>query len=112
MVKHKGKGLGGTEKSKKQKLTPAEETLRASEARPGKEGASPKVSDSARAGMFVAYWSSYETEVWLMCGYPCLLYTVMDQPGQVKGLGERGLLAVLPGIVLKCVLVVVQVLNV
>ncbi|XP_035300673.1 uncharacterized protein C7orf50 homolog isoform X2 [Cricetulus griseus] len=46
MVKHKGKGLGGTEKSKKQKLTPAEETLRASEARPGKEGASPKVQEA------------------------------------------------------------------
>ncbi|XP_005080048.1 uncharacterized protein C7orf50 homolog isoform X2 [Mesocricetus auratus] len=48
MVKHKRKGLGGTEKkSKKQKLTPAEEMLRASETRPGKEGASPKVQEAS-----------------------------------------------------------------
>lgn len=61
MVKHKRKGLGGTEKkSKKQKLTPAEEMLRASETRPGKEGASPKVSDSARAATDGCVWCLLE----------------------------------------------------
>lgn len=50
MVKQKRKGLERTAKeSKKQKITPAEETPRASEARPGKEAASPVVSDFARS---------------------------------------------------------------
>lgn len=51
MVKHKRKGPEGTEKkAKKQKIRPAEETLRASEARPGQEAAaSPEVNDSGRS---------------------------------------------------------------
>lgn len=48
MVKHKRKGPKGTEKeSKKPKITSAEETQQASDAGPGKEAASSKVSDSA-----------------------------------------------------------------
>lgn len=48
MVKQKRKGLDGTgEKSKKQKITPAEETPRASEARPRKEAASPVVQEAS-----------------------------------------------------------------
>ncbi|XP_015864854.2 protein cholesin isoform X2 [Peromyscus maniculatus bairdii] len=49
MVKHKRKGPEGTEKkAKKQKIRPAEETLRASEARPGQEAAaSPKVQEAS-----------------------------------------------------------------
>lgn len=49
MAKHKRKGLEGTGKeSKKQKITPAEEMPRTSEAGPGKEAASPLVSDFVR----------------------------------------------------------------
>lgn len=48
MVKQKRKGLERTAKeSKKQKITPAEETPRASEARPGKEAASPVVQEAS-----------------------------------------------------------------
>lgn len=48
MVKQKRKGLDGTgKKSKKQKITPAEETPRPSEARPGKEAASPVVQEAS-----------------------------------------------------------------
>lgn len=50
MAKPKRKGLEGTGKeSKKQKMTLAGETPRASEARPGKEAANPVVSDFARS---------------------------------------------------------------
>lgn len=48
MVKHKRKGPKGTEKeSKKPKITSAEETQQASDAGPGKEAASSKVSGAA-----------------------------------------------------------------
>lgn len=48
MVKQKRKGLERTAKeSKKQKITPAEETPRVSEARPGKEAASPVVQEAS-----------------------------------------------------------------
>lgn len=47
MGKHKRKGLEGTGKhSKKQKITPAEEMLRASEAKPGKGAATPVVQEA------------------------------------------------------------------
>jgi hypothetical protein len=49
MAKHKRKGLEGTGKeSKRQKITPAEETPRTSEAGPDKETASTLVSDFVR----------------------------------------------------------------
>ncbi|XP_029333149.1 uncharacterized protein C7orf50 homolog isoform X2 [Mus caroli] len=48
MAKHKRKGLEGTGKeSKKQKMTPAEETPRTSEAGPDKEAASPLVQEAS-----------------------------------------------------------------
>lgn len=61
MVKHKRKGPKGTEKeSKKPKITSAEETQQASDAGPGKEAASSKVSDSCGTATHGRAWCLLE----------------------------------------------------